>query len=72
MVSLFNTQTPTGSLSGVLANGTFSTTNIQLPGVSFDSLLTLMRLGRTYVNVHTTANPDGEIRGQIEPVSTFP
>ena len=48
------------------------------PGVTFDSLLVLMRNGNSYVNVHTnnTVNdptnnsgpgdfPGGEIRGQI-------
>jgi hypothetical protein len=25
-----------------------------------------MRSGQTYVNVHTTQNPGGEIRGQID------
>ena len=29
-----------------------------------------MRNGRTYVNVHTTDFPDGEIRGQIRALST--
>jgi hypothetical protein len=32
---------------------------------TFDSLLTRMRDGTAYVNVHTTKNPGGEIRGQI-------
>lgn len=71
-VTLFTSSTPSGPLSGVLANGTFDGTDIELPGVSFDSLLTLMRLGRTYVNVHTFDNPSGEIRGQIQPVSVLP
>jgi hypothetical protein len=31
-----------------------------------------MRLGRTYVDVHTELNKDGEIRAQIEPVTTLP
>ncbi len=35
------------------------------PAVSMDSLVALMRSGATYVNVHTRANPAGEIRGQI-------
>ena len=71
-VTLFTTASPTGPQSGVLASGSFTATNIELPGVSFDSLLSLMRRGRTYVNVHTSANQAGEIRGQIEPVSVLP
>ncbi|HXF94648.1 MAG TPA: CHRD domain-containing protein [Gemmatimonadales bacterium] len=32
----------------------------------FDSLLSLMRAGNVYVNVHTRRNPGGELRGQIQ------
>lgn len=32
---------------------------------TMDELIALLRNGRTYVNVHTTANPAGEIRGQL-------
>ena len=71
-VTLFTTATPTGPLTGTLASGSFAPGNVQLPGVSFDSLLTLMRRGRTYVNVHTVLNPNGEIRAQIDPVSVLP
>jgi len=71
-VTLFTSATPTGPLSGVLASGSFTVSNIQLPGVTLDSLLTLMRRGRTYVNVHTLLNPTGEIRAQIDPVSVLP
>ena len=50
-----------GTVDGVLASGTAGSVS----GVSFDSLLVLLRNGNAYVNVHTTANPGGEIRGQI-------
>jgi hypothetical protein len=71
-VTLFTTPTPTGQLSGTLASGSFTASGIQIPGISFDSLLTLMRVGRTYTNVHTVLNPSGEIRAQITPVSVLP
>lgn len=35
--------------------------------VSVDSAATLMRKGLIYVNVHTAANPGGEVRGQVVP-----
>lgn len=38
------------------------------PAARFDSLLTLMRNGNAYVNVHNKANPTGHIRGQIQPM----
>ncbi len=71
-VTLFTSAVPTGLLTGTLASGSFSAANIQLPGVSMDSLLVLMRGGRTYVNVHTDLHKNGEIRAQIEPVSALP
>lgn len=36
-------------------------------GLSFASLIALIRNGDTYVNVHSANNLGGEIRGQIEP-----
>ena len=32
---------------------------------SFDAIVGFMELGTAYVNVHTTANPGGAIRGQL-------
>jgi hypothetical protein len=58
--------------TGVVATGTNGTT---VGGITFDSLLSAMRTGGAYVNVHTSApgctpgnpgcNGGGEIRGQI-------
>lgn len=48
----------TGSVTGTF-------TSVAAAGVSVDSLLVLLRNGRAYVNVHTAANPGGEIRGQL-------
>ncbi|MGH9986457.1 MAG: CHRD domain-containing protein [Nitrososphaeraceae archaeon] len=36
-----------------------------MEGMSISDLLTAMKNGSTYVNIHTEQNPDGEIRGQI-------
>lgn len=35
--------------------------------VTLDDLLGQMRAGNTYTNIHTSANPGGEIRGQNAP-----
>ena len=47
----------------VLAEGTFTASNVS--GISFADLLTAIRNGTAYVNVHTTQFPGGEIRGQL-------
>lgn len=53
----------TGDVDGLLVANSF--TEADISAVSLDSLLVLMRNGQSYVNVHTAANPGGEIRGQI-------
>jgi hypothetical protein len=35
------------------------------PAISLDSLVTLLRTGNAYLDVHTAAFPDGEVRGQF-------
>lgn len=51
----------------VLAEGTFDADDFETGDiVDMDDLIAAMEAGNTYVNVHTTTNPTGEIRGQIE------
>jgi hypothetical protein len=51
-----------GSYAGTV---TLNTATAITATVSGDSLLKLMNAGLTYVNVHSTTFPGGEIRGQI-------
>ncbi|MEO6527753.1 MAG: CHRD domain-containing protein [Gemmatimonadaceae bacterium] len=48
----------TGTLTGTFTAPTAAT-------VSIDSLEVLLKNGNAYFNLHTAANPGGEIRGQI-------
>jgi hypothetical protein len=56
-----------GRFDGILAEGVITEANLvgPLAGMDFDDLLGAMRAGMTYVNVHTSQFPPGEIRGQI-------
>ncbi|WP_423746760.1 CHRD domain-containing protein (plasmid) [Haladaptatus sp. SPP-AMP-3] len=56
--------------TSVVATGTISDDDLVGPyeGSSLDDLATEMTAGKTYVNVHSKAYPDGEIRDQIYPV----
>jgi CHRD domain len=65
---------PCSSGTAVLVTGTNGIT-VGAPPITFDSLLSAMRTGGAYVNVHTSSadctpgqpgcNPGGEIRGQV-------
>lgn len=68
IASLFKPQTPTGKINGELVNGTLSAENLEGPlvGKQISELLDLFDRGEAYVNIHTAANPDGEIRGTIQ------
>lgn len=58
-----------GRLDGELASGAFTAANLvgPLARQPLAALLERMRVGEAYVNVHTVADPAGEIRGQILP-----
>lgn len=56
-----------GRTSGVLATGTITAANLvgPLQGQELSALVEAMEAGETYVNIHTSQFPPGEIRGQI-------
>ncbi len=56
-----------GKTNGILAEGVITADELigDLEGQSLEDLLDLMSSGGAYVNVHTSQNPGGEIRGQI-------
>ena len=56
LVGLYTSGLIPGTTNGILAEGEI---------VASESLVEAIKAGNTYVNVHTSANPRGEIRGQI-------
>ena len=56
-----------GKTNGILAEGVISADDLvgELEGHSLWDLIEEIKAGNTYVNVHTTAYPKGELRGQI-------
>ena len=63
VVTLFSTTTPITPLN-VFSNGRMLATNLP-QGVTLESMKALLASGNAYVDVHTTANTAGELRGQI-------
>jgi len=67
-VGLFAGPKKEGKFSGVLATGTIMDKDLvgPLAGKTLADLVTMIKGGGAYVNVHTAKNPKGEIRGQIK------
>jgi hypothetical protein len=72
VVTLFKSDTPTEMKNGTLGEGNFTASNFEGPmkDKGLNDLVTAMQNGSTYINVHTTDMPDGEIRGQLASNST--
>lgn len=55
-----------GKTNGILAEGVITGSLVgPLAGGTLDDLISELEAGNAYVNVHTSAYPGGEIRGQI-------
>jgi hypothetical protein len=64
---LYPGPTQEGPFSGVLAGGNFNASALigSLSGKTIADFVALLESGQAYVNVGTTTNPAGEIRGQV-------
>jgi CHRD domain len=61
-----NAQTPSVTLDGVISLGDIAPSWVRgSPRLAMDSVKALMRAGKVYVDVHTSAFTNGEVRGQI-------
>lgn len=57
---------PSGTVEGTIAaSDILGLATQQLPAQGFEEFVQALRNGTAYVNVHTTASPGGEIRGQV-------
>ena len=65
---LFDGPATSVQAASAIAEGTITRDDLinELEGEPFQALVDAMESGNAYVNVHTAANPAGEIRGQIE------
>jgi hypothetical protein len=63
----FKDVTPSGPVNGLLTQGVITSDDLQGPliGKQVSDLIELMENNNTYVEIQTTENPNGEIRGQI-------
>lgn len=66
MFFVFSGPTTARGITGLLSSGMIRRSGSTFSGAfTYDSLLTRIRAGTTYLNVHTRRNGPGEIRGQV-------
>jgi len=67
VATLFKTNSPLARTNGVLSQGTITSAKLEGPlaGKHLSDLINMINNGDAYVNVHTQANPNGEIRGEV-------
>jgi hypothetical protein len=67
VVNLFIPAKATGKVSGTLAQSSINSTSLigPLKGKQMPDLISIIKNGQAYVNVHTAQNPPGEVRGTI-------
>ncbi len=63
VVATIYSGSPNGRMQGLLAEG--YVTSDKLNGMTMEEFIWAIRSGGIYVNVHTSGNPGGEIRGQL-------
>ena len=68
VVDLLKTGNLNKTAGGVIIKGMITASDLQgaMAGKTLKDLLTTMGDEKTYVNIHTSKNPNGEIRGQIK------
>ncbi len=64
IATLYTSEAGTDFATGTLGAGAITRETTLMGENTFDELRELVRTGGAYVNVHTKANPAGEIRGQ--------
>jgi len=67
IVDLYSGFKKTGQFNGTLSEGTFQADALTGPmfGKTIPDLVTEIRRGNVYANIHTDAHPEGEIRAQV-------